>query len=262
MGARAPCCAMRIDRIACNRFGRYDEAPRDMSLSMFRICETDFPACTNDSGALLLPVAPGAIDGLVVVSRDCAAPDRVGEFVLVLVLVLAVTETELVRARRADVRTRRSVTEFTKNFPDDSTSKGVEVYFSMSGWTVSCNRVDSTICRYFLELIAALFSLTMGTLSAQSASQTNRFKRGGRGRKISACFSFPVFFSRSANFLRTASGVLAPSCFRTAHKIGRNSALETAYCQQFCSRCNSACSDVTFRSSFSNSFCSASPMRL
>ena len=50
---------------------------------------------------------------------------------------VAVTEAVLVKARRDDVNTRRSIIEVTKNFPDDSTNSGVEVYFSMSGYTVS-----------------------------------------------------------------------------------------------------------------------------
>ena len=130
---------------------------------------------------------------------------------------------------------------------------------------VSYKSVDSIICVYFLQLQEKLFSFTAGTLSAQSASHTSRFNRGESGRKISACFSFRDFFSRSARACSTALGVFVPSCLRTAHKIGRNSEFVVAYDQQLNKRFNKASSELaefTFRNSPSNCFWSASPIRL
>jgi hypothetical protein len=219
-----------MDSKLCKRFGRYETDPRKISLTIFLICDTDFPACNNESdddndddvvGAVLFVAAEAAAvvyDAIVVVV--VVVPPLVGE--------VAVTEAVFVNARLDEVNTRRSIIDGTKNFPDDSTNKVVEVYFSISGCTVSYNSVDWTICRYFLLLVAELFSFSMGTLSVQSASHTSFFKRGGSGRKISACFSFLDFFSRSDRACNTANGVLEPSCLRTAHNIGLNSALDVA----------------------------------
>ena len=95
---------------------------------MFLICDTAFPACINGSAALLFAVV---VEDLF--NRE-DAPARVGE--------VAVTEALFVKARRAEVKTRRSPMELTKYLPDDSTNSGVELYFSMSGLMVSYNIVD------------------------------------------------------------------------------------------------------------------------